>query len=180
MNKQHSQPHKRKEIRKKITELLKGWVDIGGKVYSSRPNAAWLNEVPLALVYYNSEGADSQNTAPKKYKKSLMISIQVLARFEKEIEDYLDSRAYEIEAALGDDKFLGIDYVEDVDLIKTTPVSIDDTGNENIEAVILNFEVTYRHRAEVIGSLDEFLSFNSDIDTPDGQKTEDIVEIRSK
>lgn len=178
--KQHSQPHPRIEIRKRVKEFLDVCVDVGGRIFVSRPLPMWLSEVPTVLVYFNSEEMDDENTRPKQYKRTLELVIEVLQRQENNIDDFLDSRAYEIEYALNSVEYLGLSWVEDVTPLRTIPAVVSGDGNELTQSLRLFYQVVYRFIPEINVDVKEFLKFVTDYETTDGAKATDSVTIRTE
>lgn len=178
--KQHSQPHPRKLIRDKVTNLMKFYVDIDERVFNSRPNPIWLQEVPVMLVYYVDEEADSQDRRPPIYKRELDIVCEVLQRQVNNVDEYLDSRAFEIEYAMEAYDFLDLIFVERVDLIRTQPTTINASGNEFIESVKVYHKITYKWIPEVVVDIKEFLKFENKIRTTEGAEATDLVTIRQE
>lgn len=181
---QKIQPHARIVIRNAVKELLKTNTDLGGRWFCSRPKAIFLSEVPCGLIYFTDEDADHGGTAPRNYKRMLTLTTEVLHRLETErensLDDFLDSRAYEIEAAMMHDRFLGLPgIVEDCILSRSETINIDIGGDEDIASLRIFWTVVYRTDAFYSGDLDEFLRFDSDYNLTDGADARDEVTIRS-
>ena len=183
--KQNSQPHPRIIIRNCVKSLLLPAVDVSERVFCSRPKAIFLTELPCILIYFNEEAADHEKSAPRVYKRILSLIVEAVHGLESErdnaLDDFLDSRAYEIENALLNDRFLGLQgLVEDCSLSRTENVNISLEGEEDMASTRLMFEITYRTDAYYIGALDEFLKFTSDYKSPENiQLARDEVTIRN-
>lgn len=180
---QNIQPHPRIIIRKYVNELLKVNTDLGGKWFCSRPNPLFLDQVPCGLVYYSDEQADHEKTVPRNYRKDLSLVTEVMLRMKSErdsaAEDWLDSRAYEIEYAICADRFLGLrGLVQDAVLTRTQPVTIETDGDTDIDAVRLFWTVIYRQDLTNISVLEEFLKFTNKINGTNSEQSEDRVTIR--
>lgn len=178
--KQHSQPHLRIAIRYKVKDLMMQFVDIGGRVFCSRPNAAWLSQVPLLLIYFSDEESDDKKSSPKIYTKTVNLIFEILQRQENDVDDYLDSRAFEVEHAMEIPKCLDLECVQDVTQRRTIPTTIADEGNENVASLKVHFEVEYLFEPFSNITLDEFLTFKSKIMTVGGAESTDDVIIRSE
>ena len=180
--KQHSQPHPRIEIRKKVQTLMKFCVDIDNRVFISRPNPVWLNEVPVLLIYFVDEPSDSQDKRPPTYKRGLELVSQVLQRQQNDVDDYLDSRAFEMEYAMEMLNFLGLEIVEDVQLTGTRPTTMKNDGNEFIESIMLTHTITYKWVPEINVDIKEFLMFQSKIEAKegDGAEIDNVTTIRTE
>lgn len=180
---QDKQPHPRIAIRNWIKELLKANTDLGGRWYASRPNPAFLEELPCGLVYFSDEPADHEKTAPRTYRKDLAIVTEVMHRVdserENEMDDWLDSRAFEIEGAMLADRFLGMKgLIQDTILTRTQPVTIEDDGDNDIGSIRLFWTITYRADFGDTLKLDEFLKFYNEINGTLGENSVDHVTIR--
>jgi len=182
---QNLQPHVRIAIRNWIKELMKVNTDLGGRWFASRPNPVYFNEVPCGLIYFSDQGSDHENTAPRNYKHTLALTIEVMHNMDSErdnaLDDWLDSRAWEVEVAMLSDRFLGLPgIIEDTVLSRTQPVTIESEGSaQDIGSIRLFFDITYRCDYQNNAKLDEFLKFVNKLETKDGAEAEDIVTIRS-
>jgi len=181
---QNIQPAARIAIRNRVKEILIPNTDLGGRWFCSRPKPVFVNELPCGLIYFTEEGADHQDTVPRSYKRDLTLLTEVVHRMESErenaLDDFLDSRAFEIESTLLQDRFLGLEeLVEDCVLNRTEAMNIDIGGDADIASVRIFWTVTYRTEAFYGGSLDEFLRYITKYETTIGADAEDNVTIRS-
>lgn len=101
---------KRAQIRRYITAALKESVDVGGKVYSCRPDPVFLEELPCVLVYYSDEGAETfigdrynQKTIERKLRVNVdiwsdqQLNPDVDFRANEDGEDFLDYLGWQVE-----------------------------------------------------------------------------------
>ena len=110
---------KRAKIRRYVTELLRESVDVGGNVFSCRPDPVFITEVPCVLVYYTDEGVqpwvgDKYNQ--KRTERMLTLNVDVWSdqtidpdldpRKNEGGEDRLDWLSYQVELAIWDDQKL--------------------------------------------------------------------------
>lgn len=184
------QPHARKIIRAKLCSILWASTFLGRNWFMSRPNPLWLEELPCGLIYFTDETSDSKNTSPRSYLHSLTLTTEVLmndavdflkspfrvssankvdqtpyegingARLVGTTEDWLDSRAYEIEHAIAEDKFLGLrGIIQDCKLIRTIPTILKFEGCNDVASIRLYWEINYCSDAFSSKVLDDFLSF---------------------
>jgi hypothetical protein len=100
-----------------------------------------------------------------------------------ELDDYLDSRSFEVEYALLHDRYLEFGaeagWFHKIDLQSVSAVEIIFEGEQVVAALRLTFQVTYETEAFVDGTLDEFLKFRADYNTTTGEEASDFVNIRS-
>lgn len=184
---QNKQPHARIIIRNRIKELLKINTDLGGNWFCSRPKPLFYTETPCGLIYFTNEPADHQNIVPRNYLRKCAVTTEVAivaaSERENEIDDLLDSRAYEIERALGADRFLGLKgLVQDVELLRTEPIDIAADGNVDVSAIRVYWDISYRTKLLYEGKLDEFLKYTADWHDPssDDSVMQDEVTIREE
>jgi len=180
---QNIQPAARIAIRNRIKSILIPNTDLGGRWFCSRPKAIFVNELPCGLIYFTTEDADHQNIVPRSYKRTLTLITEVVHRLESErdnaLDDFLDSRSYEIESTILQDRYIGLQgLVEDTVLISTEAFNIDMGGDEDIASVRIFWNITYRTDAFYQGTLDEFLKYIADFNTKDGAIAQDQVTIR--
>lgn len=182
MTKQVSQPHKRKKIRAYVVGQLKQHVDVGERVEASRARPIWQDEEsPIVLVYFRDETADHQQSAPRIYKRTLNLHVDIIFREGMNaIDDFLDSRAFEVEYALLHDRTFG-GLVHDCSLTGTAPTEINAEGDSRQGLLRLEFAILYETvDPQGTPTLDEFLKFNTNYENEQGQKlAEDNVVIRT-
>ena len=183
---QKSQPHPRRLIRARVAELLKAGTDLNGRWFISRPLPAFLDEMPCGLIYFTEEDSEHKKKAPRTYDRTCRITTEVLHAEETDrdgsLDDFLDSRAFEIERALYQYKFLGLDdLVQDVELRRTVPITVEMEGAENIAGIRLFWDVQYSFDAFTPEGFDEFLRFVDTIQTVrPGAAIDDNVRIREQ
>jgi len=184
----NKQPHPRILIRNRVKELLIKNTDLGGHWFCSRPKPIFYTETPCGLIYFTTEPADHQNTAPRNYKRELSLTTEVAmvsnSERENELDDWLDSRAYEIEQTFGGDRFLGLKgLVGDVTFVRTEPVDIVADGDVEVGALRLFWNITYFTNLFYTGKLDEFLKYSADWEVHEeheGSEAVDNVTIREE
>lgn len=184
---QKSQPHPRRIIRERIAELLKAGTDIpADRWFISRPEPAFLAELPCGLIYFTEEESEHKKTAPRTYVRTLHVTTEVLHSEETDrpgsLDDYLDSRAFEIERALYCRKFLGLDeIVQNVELRRTSPIAVEMEGHADIASIRLFWDIEYVWDAFTPEGFDEFLRFVDSIQTGSpGASISDSVTIRGQ
>ena len=186
---QKSQPHPRRIIRDQVKSLLLQNTLMSEKWFCSRPHPMFLQGMPCGLIYFTEENNDVKGTRPKTYDRTLMLTTDVQIRQETEItndmDDWLDSRAFEIEAAMMNDRFLGLGdrgIVQDVMLLRTQCVQIKYEGDADVASLRLFWEILYKTDSWNPQSLEEFLRFNAkyigQIGT--GAEAEDHITIREE
>jgi hypothetical protein len=163
---QKSQPHPRRIIRARVHNLLKTGTDLAGRWFCSRPDPTFVNELPCGLVYFTDEPADHKNTAPRVYDRTLLLVTEVLQMGEPEeeltLDDWFDSRAFEIEHVFLQDRQLGLtDIVSDSKLVRTQPTQLDFGGETVVASIRLYWEIDWSVDYESGINLAEFLRFTA-------------------
>jgi hypothetical protein len=184
----HEQPHYRKLIRARIKQLVKEEVKFNpDRIFFSRPNPVFLPILPVCLIYFDTEEADHRDTVPRSYSRKLTLITEVLHGIDPErengMDDYFDSRAFELERAFLSDRFLGLSgIVEDVQLNRTEVINLDFGGDRLCGSQRIFWIINYVTNFNFEGSLDDFLKFNTkyELQIGLGANAEDMVTIRTE
>lgn len=139
----------RKEIRKKIGEILMLNTAAGANVFVSRTRKISASSLPAILVYTRQETAEEFNTAPRELKRTLTVGIEIVARADDELDDTLDDLAQEVERIMSENQLLADDdgdpESERCSDIAYTGAEITLTGDGDNQhgACVLSYDVTY-------------------------------------
>lgn len=149
---------KRKQIRRAFKERLKGKTNALENVFSNIASATPREGTPTILIYTSKEDVEEIGSAPKKYKRLLELSIEIVAEGSEDpdnadnyLEDILDDIAEQVETELNRDETFGFytDYrgkkiplVDTLDL-QTVNFRFEGEGNKPIGSLILTYQVTY-------------------------------------
>lgn len=145
---------KRKFIRKKIQEVLKGANigDVGDDVFCRRSTNTEEDELPLINIYTGSEGAERFDEAPKRYKRSLEVTCEIITseNTDEILCDSLDDLSFWTEQAIENDPVLQGweaydkegNCIEDTEVVS---VQYDNEGNGNqpIGSCRVTFIISY-------------------------------------
>lgn len=139
----------RKIIRKKIQAILKGKTDVGDKVFTNQASPTWDKDLPVIIVYPQSEPAELFNQAPRAIKKDLLVVFEVIAKgpeileddAKPTVEDQLDDILEQIECALSPDHTLG--GVADTHILSGTEFEFASEGAFVIGHARVTYTVTY-------------------------------------
>jgi len=174
--------HNRSNVRARAVELLKQFVDVGQRVYASRPEPIWeTQELPLVLVYFTEEPAEHRDRRPRYYMRMLTLNVDIISNTGLvELDTFLDDRAYEAELAMLHDETLALPFVHDVILLGTRPVVYDYESASNKAIIQVRFQVEYETEVFTQATIEEFLRFQNKIETTDGAESEDLVTIREE
>lgn len=92
--------------------MLVDAMDVGGRVFQSRPNDLVIEQLPAVCVYFDTEPvnvSEGGNYIPHAYERALQMTIDVIAEQPNDpdnldrAEDILDSLARSAEVAIGND-----------------------------------------------------------------------------
>jgi hypothetical protein len=176
-------PHLRIQIRRRVSDRLKATVDVGGRVFTERPEPVFEGEMPVALVYYTNEAIVAVNAAQDTYDRRLTMNVDLLHKVRQGIDDFLDRLAWQVEQTMLEDTTLGdLDGVDNVKLVSSVPLDPDADGEQVAGLTRLTFEIDYHSYVYVPNATDEFLNFGEKIDAPigDGATIEFNQTIRSE
>lgn len=146
--------HPRKLIREAAALMLvnKGdWLD---RVFtnrmrplSARPNIrSERSQLPALIIYTRNEKAEIFNVAPREYKCTVDVIIEIVADAVDGVDDLLDSMAETVERILGrDDTIAGT--ADDCVYTGTDMSIIEDKVERPIGAVAMTFQATYYRNA---------------------------------
>lgn len=162
-------PHERKLIRDAVITLLKDSSDVVARagltdIVPRRISPIRISEVPIICVYLDDEVTSEVQTAPRKLMRSASLFVEAWATQVDEsthIEDTLDAFALEIETALDSDPFFA-GTVKTSRLARTT-YGFNASGQKEMGAVQLEYEVTYDTYSRAATDLDDFVTASAKI-----------------
>jgi len=132
---------KRTEIRKQVELLLNGNTDAGTSVWPTRARELNDEMLPAILIYTNSEQVELFEEAPRRYRRTLELEIQVITLADEYCDDALDLISNQVERILGkNDDLQGL--VESCDL-SSVVMGVFDNGSTLRGASVLTFDVVY-------------------------------------
>lgn len=186
--------HQRKHIRTRIVELLTTGLpvlgtdpqqymalDVGGRVYDSRPEPIFETEYPCALVYFVSETIREISAARDIIYRQMDVNVDLVHMLREHIDDELDRLAWQSEIILLADHTLGLDFVNWIELRTVLPYHPDVDGEQRRGVTRLSYAVDYWTEVHMPGTLNEFLEFGKEIvaQIGDGATSEIDQTIRS-
>jgi len=133
---------KRKRIRHAVVAALLGNTDAGANVFASRvlpvdPKT----EVPLILIYTQSESAELFNESPRELKRTLSIRIEIVARADDGVDDFVDDVSEQVEWIMSEHQTLS-GSASDV-LYTGTEIEFSREGDSIYCGCTLSYDVTY-------------------------------------
>lgn len=147
--------HQRQEIRDKVVELLTGIAEVNERVFPNRARRLFEEELPAILVYTKSETGEIGVQAPREYKRTLKLAIEIVAKADEDLDNDLDDIAKEIETRLFRNETLD-GLVSDVQY-SDTEIEFEPEAQVPVGAARLTFDVEYWTEApDEIPDLDDF------------------------
>lgn len=159
--------HPRQIIREAVVAALLGKTDAGLRVYASRIRPWRGKKLPAIGVYLDTETADHEDSAPRRYFRSADIRVEIVAEADEALDAVFDAVALQVETALLVDPTLG-GKADDLEFERTeTNLSAD--GDTLLGACALIFSASYETRPPepVLDDL-ETVSVRYDLAEPDG------------
>ena len=196
----------RTKIRHYVSNMLKGKVDVGDKIFTSRPSPVFISEVPCVLIYFQEETnkiirGDKHN--PHEYERDLKLCVDVLVaenidpdadvNESLDTEDRLDFLGAQVEHRLGDDWTLSQDLPgynpndSESDYLSlgiahegTSSYNIDVSAERRISAQRATYSVPYITEAYANKKYSTFEEYKADfLEVKDGE-TQDHVLISAE
>lgn len=155
----------RKTIRDKLVAVITAGVsDFGGsvnpalgRVFENRMKPIWEAELPAVNVYGINESAEIFNVAPREYKRTLAVRIDVVVKADENTDDAIDALTRKIEKILFMNETLD-GVVSDV-VLGDTEMELDTDGRSLTGLARMTWLVTYFTFApgdEALENLDDF------------------------
>jgi hypothetical protein len=117
------------------------------KTLSARPSQrSDRSQLPAIVIYTRNEKAEEFNVAPREYKCSVELIIEIVADATDDVDDLLDSMAETVERIFGRDDTLA-ETADDCLYLGTDMTIIADGVERPIGAVALSFQATYYRTA---------------------------------
>lgn len=122
---------------------------IGTRVFTNRMRKVYPDEMPAVVIYTKSESAEIYIAAPREYKRTMKVAIEVFDKFddagettlEDDVDDRLDALAEQIEQRLYKDETLG-GKVSDLKFSDSESDFMPE-GEQPIGALRMTFDVEY-------------------------------------
>lgn len=193
---------RRKAIRKGMQKVLLDKTDAGGKIYTNLSSAIWDSDLPQVIIYPRSEEVTELNVAPREYKRTLQMAVEVVASGPegshpddgKPVEDVLDDIADQVERELNRDERLGIFTYTDGDGNEKSEALVDelilssvefefDEGKDSIGSARLVYSATYyEFRPQSLveqGITNDFTGADTtwNVDKREGDEASDTVNV---
>lgn len=135
----------RKYLRKKIQDLLKAAniEGLGTDIFSMRSIPSNIENLPIALIYPNTETITRFDEAPKRYMRSLNVVIEVITLDDNDecLADDMDRLASDVEKAIEDDIEIS-GCVESIELQSVNYTTVGE-GQSPVGSVIMSYQIEY-------------------------------------
>lgn len=183
--------HPRKELRKKVVELLSTPDGDGvyptaaqGRVHPSRVFHHRKGELPVICVYTLQESVspESQQTAPRELARDVSLVIEAWVKVEPTTpgqqplaDDALDDIAEQIEAVMHADPYLAGTAGDSI--LVDTDTEMVEGGGEMMGLLVMTYAVTYRTYAPDTSGVvrDDFLTVSAEHNQGGTQDTDDAA-----
>lgn len=138
--------HPRKLIRDKAVAILKAAdTDAALRVYPNRIKPLmcnnFQNELPAIKVFTLAESSDIFNVAPREYKRSVQLGIEVMAEANDALDDALDTIARQVELALLNNNLMD-EVCNDIHYTSST-MGLREDGDSQIGFIGIIFTAEY-------------------------------------
>ena len=165
--------HPRTQIRDAAKTLLAGNTTAGVRVYDSRTAPMWNGPqglaaiMPFILVYTRDERSEIFNEAPREYKRTVRLAIEIGACGD-DADDQIDAIARQVEKLLLESETLA-GTAADI-RISDTQMEFDGQSQQQFGAALVTFEVDYLDEVEQL-AIDDLVTLGVrwDLGEPDGQ-----------
>jgi len=162
----------RKDIRTKVLSIIKAAVsEFGGvsdpalgRVFENRMKPMWEVEMPAANIYTKNESAEIFNVAPREYKRTLNLFLDVYVKADDAADDTIDLLTRKIEKALFVNETLD-DVVSDT-VLGDTEIELDVDGRSVQALARMTWVITYFTFApgdEASAGLDDFVTAHTEM-----------------
>lgn len=148
----------RKLIRHHVVQRLKEiGPDVGGRILASSTLPLWAHgnseEFPAVLVYTRREDAEVFNTAPRQYRNTLLLAVEIVALLDENADDVLDDIAEGIEFMFSEDQTLNM-LCEYVEMSSTEMTLSQDESGHVFGSAIITFRIIYLTDAVASGDVE--------------------------
>lgn len=177
-------PHKNRlnSISDKLYKVLE-WVDVS-KVIAEEFRPVFTNELPFVCFYFKEENVKELNKNPLYKERRINLVVDICQRAPQEegagLDYWLRERAFEVEQALDNSDFLGLDYVHALRPLGTIPGTIPGDNEIDVRVLRVNYAIEYYTEITPTQGLDEFKKFIAKYDIDDNTErfeAEDQVDI---
>jgi len=154
----------RKEIRKKIVEMLKNETGVKDRVYSNRVIPIGSYQLPAISIYTRSETLRIINDSPRQYERALQLVVDIAASATSDLDDVIDDLAIQVEKVMEHNKALD-NLVSDITLTETE-IGIDSNADKLIGVASLVYEVKYCSEIELQKLSNQLDNLNINLHSP--------------
>ena len=167
-------PHERQNLRAAIVAQLKGPLNnrtsAGARVYANRMHPLRVADLPVVLVFIESETVGEVVRGPRELKRIAAVKIEgwVMTPPGIATDDALDAMALQIEAAMDLDIYHDKNAFTSV--LANTEIGIKIDGEQSMGAVSLTYDVTYHSQLRNAVPTSMFATANARISQAPGSQ----------
>jgi hypothetical protein len=181
--------HQRKQIRDAVLARLRTDLvsDFADRIYGNRFRTLFPQNLPALLVYTaaDPETAEISVEAPREYKRTLRLSIEIVVKADDSLDDALDALAEKVENSVFKDETFGGTCADTI--LSETAMDLLSEGEKPIGGMKITLEMPYSQRLPADAGdddLDDLNTGNVKIDLsqngaqPDGTiESEDTLDV---
>lgn len=132
----------RTQIRDRVAEILMAYTTSAAeRVYKAMYLPLAPDLLPCICVYASREAVEIFQTAPRVYKKTLNLQVEIIAEANEELADTLDKIIGQVEAIFNEDQHLN-NLAEEVNY-KGVEMTIDPKGEIVTGSAVMTYEASY-------------------------------------
>lgn len=132
---------KRTEIRRKVSEILKGKTDAGGNVFASAVYPLDEDALPALLIYARHERSERWTDSPPQDKRKLDLVVQCFVMSEWDLDDKLDTLSEQVATLLN--AYGALDGLVESMEYRECNFRYSDDGEIPAGSVEMQWEITY-------------------------------------
>lgn len=154
--------HPRAQIRDAVIAKLKAANTAAGqKVFGNRARPVFPAELPCILVYTKNEPTDISIEAPREYKRSLALAVEIVAKVstdEESLDDVLDDLCRQVEIAMFEDETFG--GVASDTILGETEMDLLTEGEKPIGGAKITFTLPYYDQLPALAATGALVDLN--------------------
>lgn len=161
--------HQRKLIRTAVEDRLKAsGIVPAERVFSNRSRELKRNELPAILIYALEEAVEQSCEAPREYKRTLTIAVEMVAQAaeESDLDDTLDDMAEMVEAEIFKDETFG--GVASDTLLGASSFEVLEGGEKPVGRLGVTLSMPYFQQlpGDMTAELDDFNKMSTVVQEP--------------
>jgi len=175
--------HSRQKIREALLKRLMDKTIAGDQVFSSYSLPTWAEQLPVVLIYAQSEQIEERSQAPRELRRNLFLSVECIADGDDnaDMESRLDILSEQVEQLISSDDSLDC-TVDDI-ILTSVEFQYEDGGETQtpIGSVRMAFNAKYRDfMPKNMVSCDEFKTGHIDWDLAQKGEIDGVIDAEDE